>query len=68
MHVINHSMRELHLYGMCMIVVCHCMCILGGSSSCRKIQLLGIAHPILGISISGAGGMTGDKTHPRPQL
>ena len=30
MHDINHSMCELHLHGMCMIVMCHCMRILGG--------------------------------------
>ena len=31
-----------------MFYVCHCMCILGGSSPCRRIFLLGIAHPVVG--------------------
>ena len=39
-----------------------------GNNSCRKIQLLGIAHPIVGITISGAIGTTGDEAHPGPQL
>ena len=39
-----------------------------GSNPCRKIQLLGIAHPVVGITISGVGGTTGDKVHPGPQL
>ena len=34
MHDRNRSMSELHLYGMCMIVVCHCMHILRGGGHC----------------------------------
>ena len=39
-----------------------------GSNTCTKIQLLGIAHPVVGITISGFGGITGDEAHPKPQL
>ena len=39
-----------------------------GSNPCRKIQLLGIAHPVVGITISGVGVTTGDEAHPEPQL
>ena len=45
---------------------CHCMSTLVGSNPCRKIQLLGIAHPVVGITISGTEGTPGDGTHPRP--
>ena len=31
-----------------MMYVCHYMCILGGSSPCRRISLLGIAYPVVG--------------------
>ena len=31
-----------------------------GSNPCKKIQLLGIAHPIVGITISGTEGASGD--------
>ena len=37
-----------------------------GSSPSRKIQLLGIAHPIVGKIFSSTGGISGDETHPRP--
>ena len=37
-----------------------------GSSPSRKIQLLGIAHPVVGKIISGSGGTQGDETHLRP--
>ena len=37
-----------------------------GSNPRRKIQLLGIAHPVVGITISGTEGLPGDGTHPRP--
>ena len=37
-----------------------------GSSPSRKIQLLGIAHPVMGKIFSGAGGISGDGVHPRP--
>ena len=30
-----------------------------------KIQLLGIAHPVVGITISGAEGITGDEAQSR---
>ena len=33
-----------------------------------KIQLLGIAHPVMGITISGAGGTTDDEAYLGPQL
>ena len=36
-----------------------------GSNPCRKTQLLGIAHPIMGITISGTEGALGDETHLR---
>ena len=36
------------------------------SNPCRKIQLLGIAHPVVGITISGSEGLPEDGTHPRP--
>ena len=39
-----------------------------GSNPCRKIQLLGIAHPVVGITISGVGGTMGDEAHLGPQL
>ena len=29
------------------------------------IQLLGISHPVVGITILGTEGMPGDGTHPR---
>ena len=37
-----------------------------GSNQCRKIQLLGIAHPVVGITISGIEGLPGDGMHSRP--
>ena len=37
-----------------------------GSNPCRKIELLGIAHPVVGITISGTKGIPGDGTHLRP--
>ena len=37
-----------------------------GSNRCRKIQLLSIAHPIVGIKISGTKGALRDGTHLRP--
>ena len=37
-----------------------------GSNPCRKIQLLGIAYPVVGITISGSEGLPRDGTHPRP--
>ena len=37
-----------------------------GSNPCRKIQLLGIAHPVVGLTISGTEGTPGDGTRPRP--
>ena len=49
-----------------MIVVCHCMRIKEESGPCRKIGLLCIAHPVVGITISGTEGAPGDETHPRP--
>ena len=36
-----------------------------GSNPCRKIQLLGIAHPVVGITISGTEDAPGDGMHPR---
>ena len=36
-----------------------------GSNPCRKIQLLGIAHPVVGITILGTEGAPGDGTHQR---
>ena len=36
-----------------------------GSNPCRKIQLLGVAHPVVGITISGTKGALGNGTHPR---
>ena len=37
-----------------------------GVNPCRKIQLLGISHPVVGIIISGTEGAPGYGTHPRP--
>ena len=37
-----------------------------GSNPCRKIQLLGIAHPVVGITISGTEGVPRDGMHLRP--
>ena len=34
------------------------------SNLCRKLQLLGIAHPVVGIKILGTEGAPGDGTHP----
>ena len=39
-----------------------------GSNPCIKIQLLGIAHSVMGITISDVGGTTGDEAHSGPQL
>ena len=39
-----------------------------GSNPCGKIQLLGIAHLAMGITILGVGGTTGDEAPPGPQL
>ena len=39
-----------------------------GSSLSRKIQLLGIAHPVVGKIFSSTGGTLGDEAHLRPQL
>ena len=36
-----------------------------GSNPCRKIQLSGIAHLVVGITISGTEGAPGDGSHPR---
>ena len=36
-----------------------------GSNPCRGIQLLGIAHPVVGITISGTEGTPRDGTHLR---
>ena len=36
-----------------------------GSNPRRKIQLLGIAHLVMGITISGTEGALRDGTHPR---
>ena len=35
-----------------------------GSNPYRKIQLLGIAHLVMGITILGTEGAPGDGTHP----
>ena len=37
-----------------------------GSNPYRKIQLLGIAHPVVGITILGIEYVLGDGTHSRP--
>ena len=37
-----------------------------GSNPFRKIQLLGIVHPVVGITISGTEGTPEDGMHPRP--
>ena len=37
-----------------------------GSNPSRKIQLLGIAHPIVGVTISGTEGLPRDGIHLRP--
>ena len=34
-----------------------------GSSPCRRIQLLGIAHPVVGSPLSGTGSIQGDGAH-----
>ena len=48
MHDINHSMYALQIEWNVDVVMCHCMCIYVGSSSRGRIQLLGIAHPVVG--------------------
>ena len=35
------------------------------SNPCRRIQLPGVAHPVMGITISGTEGAPGDGTHSR---
>ena len=37
-----------------------------GCNLCRKIQLLGIVHPVVGKYLSGTGGASDDEAHPRP--
>ena len=37
-----------------------------GSNPCRKIPLLGVAHPVEGKTISGTEGTPGGGTHLRP--
>ena len=37
-----------------------------GSNPCRKIPLLGVAHPVEGKTISGNEGKPEDGMHPRP--
>ena len=37
-----------------------------GSNPYGKIQLLGITHPVVGITISGTEDLPGDGTHPKP--
>ena len=52
------------------------MCILGGGGKgvggggypCRKISLLGIAHPVVGKYISGTRGVPEGETGPWTQL
>ena len=39
-----------------------------GSNPCRKIQLLGIAHPVVRITTLGIEGTTDDESYPGPQL
>ena len=48
MHDVNHSMYALRIVWNVDVVMCHCMCILGGSSPRRRIQLLSIAHLVVG--------------------
>ena len=36
-----------------------------GSNLCRKIQLLAIVHPVVGMTISGTEGVPRDGMHPR---
>ena len=55
-HEESHLMHDIKIIPrkncICMecewIFVCHCMCIKVGSNPCRKIQLLGIAYPVVG--------------------
>ena len=42
----SHSSRNVHHLLEC-VCVFHCMCTYVGSSPCRIIHLLGIAHPIV---------------------
>ena len=37
----------------------HCMSTLVGSNPCRRIQLLGISHSVVGTTISGIEGAPG---------
>ena len=37
-----------------------------GSNPCRIIQLLGIAHHVVGITLSGTEDTPGDGMHLRP--
>ena len=60
----RHSSRIAHNLLQC-ISVFHCMSTLVGSNPCRRIQLPVIAHPIVGINISGTEGAPRDGTHLR---
>ena len=39
-----------------------------GSNPCKRIQLLGIVHPVVEITISGAEGIASNEAHLGPQL
>ena len=39
-----------------------------GSNPCRKIPLLGVAHPVLGSPFSGTGQVQVDGAPSRPRL
>ena len=53
---IHVEMCILLLNVLVMVELCHCMSTWVGSSPCRKIHLLGIAHPVVGKTFSGAEG------------
>ena len=64
----RHGTGHVDIQGGICIILLECVWLPMHENPCRKIQLLGIAHPVMGITISGDRGTTGDKAHPRPQL
>ena len=48
--ICEHSCRNANVITQCVVMIesWHCMCTYVGSSSCRRIPLLGIAHPVMG--------------------
>ena len=62
---IHVEMHMLLLNVFVMIESWHFMCTQVGSSPCRRIPLLGIAHLVVGKCFLGAGGTPRGGTHLR---